>query len=72
MRRFAVIENEIVTNVIVAESLEDAIFGTGRVCVEYTEENPVEIGWIYNGEKFILPIPEEIEAIIEEPITPVK
>jgi hypothetical protein len=63
MANFAVIENGIVTNVIVATSKEVAKSVTGKDCVSYDDTNPAGIGWSYDGEKFIAPIPviEEIE-----------
>lgn len=36
------------TNIIVAESLEIAEEVTGRICYEYTDENPAGIGWTLN------------------------
>lgn len=58
MAKFAVIENGIVTNVVVADSLADAEIGTNLTCVQYTEENPAGIGWKYDGVKFISPVIE--------------
>lgn len=55
MSNFAVIENELVINTIVAESLNDAQEVTGKTCVEYAEENPAAIGWTYDGTTFTAP-----------------
>ena len=45
--RYAVIENEIVTNIIIA----DPGFMPNMVLIE--DDSPVEIGWLYqNGEFF--------------------
>lgn len=55
MKTFAVIENEVVTNIIVCDDLETAEQVTQTLCIEYTEDNPVHIGWIYDGENFINP-----------------
>lgn len=55
MKNFAVIENNIVVNVIVADSLEVAETATGSTCIEYTSENPAGIGWTYNGSTFVAP-----------------
>jgi hypothetical protein len=55
MANYAVIQNNIVTNVIVADSKEIAEEVTGLVCIEYTEENPAGIGWVYDGTNFIAP-----------------
>ena len=49
MKTFAVLNGEnVVTNIIVCDSLEIAEQVTQCVCVEYTEENPASIGWIYD------------------------
>jgi hypothetical protein len=48
MANFAVLKNNIVDNIIVCDSLEIAEEVTGQVCVEYTDENPAAIGWIYD------------------------
>ena len=55
MATYAVVNNNIVENVIVAQSLEIAQEITGNICIEYTEENPAAIGWAYDGKKFIAP-----------------
>ena len=52
MAKFAVINNEIVTNVIIADTKEIAEQVTGLTCVEYTDKNPAGVGWIYNGSTF--------------------
>lgn len=57
MAYFAVIENNVVENVIVADSLEIAQSVTGKLCIEYTMENPTGIGWTWDGERFIKPRP---------------
>lgn len=55
MKNFAVIENNVVINVIVADSLDVAEAVTEKQCVEYTTENPAAIGWIYDGTAFVMP-----------------
>lgn len=55
MKNFAVMSGTIVTNVIVANDLESAIFATKQECIEYTAENAASIGCTYNGQKFIAP-----------------
>jgi hypothetical protein len=58
MRTFAVIENGIVTNIIVG--VEDEVVAANPTkYVEYTAENPAGIGWTYDGTNFISPIVEE-------------
>jgi hypothetical protein len=67
MANFAVIENGIVSNVIVATSKKVAESVTGKNCVSYDETNPAGIGWSYDGEKFIAPIPLIVDVVeIEE------
>ena len=55
MANFAVIENNIVTNVIVAESKSIAEELTGKSCIESTEDNLAAIGEPYdvNLKKFL-------------------
>lgn len=46
MATFAVMGGTYVTNVIVADSLEEAsIIGD---CIQYTKDNPAGIGWVYD------------------------
>ena len=52
MANFAELTDNVVTNVIVADTLEIAELVTGSTCVEYTNDNPAHIGWIYDGKKF--------------------
>ena len=49
MANFAVIHNNAVMNVIVADSKEIAEDITKFTCIEYTDENPAVIGWFYNS-----------------------
>lgn len=44
MATFAVIDGGKVSNIIVADTKEIAEQVTGQFCVEYTEENPANIG----------------------------
>lgn len=55
MATFAVLNETIVTNIIVADTLEIAEEVSGFSCVEYSEEKPAIIGHIWNGKKFIDP-----------------
>ena len=60
MANFAVIENDKVTNVIVADSKEIAETVTGKTCLDITDTY-VGIGWDYVGGEFIAPpAPEPI------------
>lgn len=56
MATYAVIRNNKVDNVIVADTKEIAEQITGFTCVEYTNENPAMIGWIWDGTSFINPM----------------
>jgi len=58
MATYAVLQDNKVINIIVADTLEDATGVTGLDCVEYTPENPAGIGWTYNGTAFEEPIVE--------------
>lgn len=61
MPTFAIIENSIVQNIIVADTQEMAQEATGKTCVEYTETNPAIIGLGWDGTTFEqLPVPEYI------------
>lgn len=46
--KLAVIEESVVTNIIVAESVEVAEEVTGLTCVEFDDNNPAVIGAILN------------------------
>lgn len=62
MAKFALMGGNIVTNVIVADTLEEAsVLGT---CIEYTDTNPAGIGWIYDEAtgKFNEPVVETPNA----------
>ena len=61
MATFAVIKDGTVNNVIVADTKEIAETVTGLTCIEYTNENPVGIGWTYDGAEFTAPVVEETE-----------
>jgi hypothetical protein len=47
-KTFAILIGDVVSNVIVAESLEIAEAVMNAKCVEYTADNPAQIGWIYD------------------------
>jgi hypothetical protein len=65
MGNFAVIDNDIVENVIVADNAEVALSVTGKICVEYFQDNPAHIGLKYDSKKkvFEQPVVEETEPI---------
>lgn len=54
---YAVIDGSIISNVVVAESLQHAKDTTGKDCFEITAENPAEVGWEYDivSKKCIVP-----------------
>jgi hypothetical protein len=56
MKKFAVIVNDLVHDIIVANSLEDAETATGRTCVESTDANPAVVGLGYDGSVFEQPV----------------
>ena len=58
MANYAVIANDKVVNVIVADSKEIAEEVTGLVCIEYTDESPIGIGYLWDGTNFINPSEE--------------
>jgi hypothetical protein len=55
---FAVINNGIVENCIIADSLDIAQEVTGLTCVEYTNENTPSIGYLYDNGIFTNPNPQ--------------
>lgn len=65
-KNFAVIENGIVTNIIVADSKEVAEEVTQKQCVEYFESNPAVIGLGWDGSTFEQP--PIIEPIISQEV----
>ena len=63
---YAVIDNNVVTNVIVAESLDIAELVTNLKCVDITDLK-IGIGWGYvNGE-----FTEPIRLVTGEPVNPI-
>jgi len=67
MANFAVIEDNKVTNIIVADSKAIAEEVTGLMCVEYTDENSAYIGLGYINNVFEQPTPVPVETVVEEP-----
>jgi hypothetical protein len=55
----AVIENGMVENIIVCDSVELAEEITGKECVEYTDQNPAFIGFGWDGTTFEQPLDDE-------------
>jgi hypothetical protein len=58
MANFAVLSGNQVTNLILAETKQDAELATGSSCIEYTAENPAGIGWTWDGINFVAPVIE--------------
>jgi len=44
MAKFAAIQDDVVYNIIEADTLEIATAVSGLVCIEYTDETPLSIG----------------------------
>lgn len=65
-KNFAVIENGIVENIIVAESKEIAEEVVQKQCVEYTQDNPAHIGFGWDG--FVFEQPPVPEPITQEEV----
>ena len=55
-KTFASLSNNMVTNLIAADTLEVAEAVANATCVEYTDHTTVAIGWTYDGDKFIAPV----------------
>ena len=59
MKTFAVIEDGIVTNIIVGVEPE-VVAENPTKYIEYTESSPARIGDTWDGEKFVKPTVEEV------------
>jgi hypothetical protein len=57
MKNYAIIKDNIVTNVLVAESIEN-LGGLAEFAVESTPANPAHIGLGFNGTTFEQPVTE--------------
>jgi hypothetical protein len=62
MKTYAVIQNNKVINVIVAESKEIAEEVTNFTCVEYAPDSGVGLDWIYDGTDITPPSIEETQS----------
>ena len=49
MDYFAVPNNGIIKNIIVASNKEDADMVTGADCIEYTKDEPIFIGFVFDA-----------------------
>jgi hypothetical protein len=66
MAKFAVVRNGIVDNTIIAEDKETAESIVGLECIEFNDENPAYIGWLWDGNLFVNPNLEEVEETATE------
>jgi hypothetical protein len=55
MKNFAVLDNDIVVNTIVADTKEVAEQITNATCIEYDKTNLAGIGYKFNGTTFTEP-----------------
>ena len=70
MTNYVVIKDDVVNNVIVADTKEIAESITGLICVEITSEPGAPgIGWAYDGVTFTAPIIEQpiVEELVIDP-----
>ncbi len=67
----AVIENGIVENIIVCETVKLAKELTGKDCVEILDDNPAHIGLGFDGTEFEQPVDEvdDLPTDSEQPST---
>jgi hypothetical protein len=65
MANFAVINEGLVENCIVADSNEIAEEITGKTCIEYNEEDVVGIGFTYSDGVFVNPNPPGVGITLE-------
>ena len=61
MKLFGVVEENVIVNIIVADSLAIAEEVTGSTCIESTEDNPIGIGWYFDNEENAYISPEPLE-----------
>ena len=61
MATFAMMSENTVINIIVADNKEQSEQDLGVTLIEYTEENPAGIGWTYDSATgtFTAPVAEE-------------
>jgi hypothetical protein len=58
MAIFAVMKENIVQNVIVANDIESAELASLSPCIEWNQSDNPQVGWIYNGTTFEQPTEE--------------
>jgi hypothetical protein len=62
MAKFAIVQENKVTNIIVAEDKETAEKVTNATCIEYTDSDLVGIDYLWDGEKFTAPDTPVVEG----------
>ena len=68
MTKYAVISEDVVVNIINAQSLEIAEQVTGHTCIECTDLLNPNIGYLWNGDSFTVPeIPPVEDESVETP-----
>lgn len=63
MATYAIMSDNTVSTVIVADNKEQCEAELGVVLIEYTPENPAGIGWIYDETTGIFSAPTVIEEV---------
>lgn len=63
MATFAVMNDNTVENVILADDLDTAQAVTGKQCIEYTDVKPAGIGFIYDEANDIFITPEPTPSL---------
>ena len=58
MAHYAVMNGDVVENVIAADTLEVAETVTGKECIEFCKEHPAGIDWTYNRTKKVFSAPQ--------------
>ena len=56
MAKYAVLIDDVVSNIILADTKEIAEEVTGSICIEYTDENPAGKGDTWDGTNFTTPL----------------
>jgi len=59
VKKYAVVDNGSVVNIIIAETKQDAESASCLTCIEVSPETFVSIGYVYDGSMFIASIPPQ-------------
>lgn len=62
MNNYALVQNNIVINIVVWDGVDDIDFGDGVIAVEYENQSLVSIGYSYENGAFIPPPPTDDDA----------